>query len=96
MCCFEERDDFRRSRRDWRSCFLGNGNLITDSSGSVKRIGHGAFSECRALETLTLASGVERIEDAAFGACSALKNVTIPGSVESIGENSFVQNAELF
>lgn len=56
---------------------------------NVKKIGIGAFSECRELESVTLSHGVEEIGVSAFAFCSKLKTITIPQSVTKIMPSAF-------
>ena len=56
---------------------------------SVTTIGSYAFSECAALESITLPDALETIEKDAFNECTALKSVTIPKKVETIGDYAF-------
>lgn len=57
--------------------------------GTVETIAREAFSECVALEKVTIQKGVKEIGKSAFEYCNALKQVTIPGTVETIGEFAF-------
>ncbi len=56
---------------------------------TVKIIGGGAFSSCRALQRVELSSGVEYIEEAAFYSSKNLKSISIPASVNYIGDHAF-------
>ncbi len=56
---------------------------------SVTTIGGFAFSECAALENITLPDALETIGNFAFSECSALKSITLPKSVTAIGEQAF-------
>lgn len=57
---------------------------------SVKEIGHAAFANCYALETLTLGSGVEKIGESAFSACHSLTSIVLPASVRTIENRAFL------
>ena len=56
---------------------------------SVTTIRGYAFSECAALESITLPDALETIGNFAFYKCTALKSVTIPKKVETIGDFVF-------
>ena len=56
---------------------------------SVTTIGTNAFSECAALESITLPNALETIGNFAFYKCTALKSVTIPKKVGTIGDFAF-------
>ena len=56
---------------------------------SVTTIEAYAFSECTALESVTLPDALETIGEGAFNECTALKSITIPKKVETIGDNAF-------
>jgi len=55
----------------------------------VTSIGDGAFSNCKALTSVTIPVGVTNIGDGAFSGCSALTSITIPVGVKSIGTDVF-------
>lgn len=58
--------------------------------GNIKTIGHGAFSLCKALKTVTLEEGVETIESYAFSNTGgALTSVTLPNSLKELGSYAF-------
>lgn len=56
---------------------------------SLKRIGFDAFSDCRALETVTMKEGLETIEACAFFCNNSLKEIYIPDTVTKIGQQAF-------
>ena len=56
---------------------------------SVTTIGAYAFSECAALESITLPDALETIRNFAFSECTALKSITIPKKVGTIGDFAF-------
>lgn len=56
---------------------------------SLKRIGFDAFSDCRALETVTMKEGLETIEACAFFCNNSLKEIYIPDTVTKIGKQAF-------
>lgn len=61
-------------------------NLIL--ADSIKSIGHGAFADCEALQSVKLPNQLETISNMAFYKCG-LKSVYIPRSVLSIGNSAF-------
>ena len=55
----------------------------------VKKIGYGAFAECKSIETLVIPETVTTIENYSFSQCSQLQTTVIPDSVVSIGQYAF-------
>ena len=55
---------------------------------TVKRIGYGAFAECKSIETLVIPDTIVAIGDYAFSQCSQLSEITIPDSVVALGQYS--------
>lgn len=62
---------------------------------SVTAIGYGAFSRCRNLTNVTIATSITTIDNSAFSYCSGLTSVTIPNSVTTIGSSSFYECSSL-
>ena len=56
---------------------------------SVTTIGHGAFSGCSGLTSVSIPNSVKTICDGAFSGCSGLTSVTIPNSVTTMGDGAF-------
>lgn len=56
---------------------------------SLRRIGEGAFRECKSLTRMVLPDSVEDIGSFAFIYCTDLQEVVIPESVRHIGHNAF-------
>ena len=50
----------------------------------------GDFSECTALQKVTIPNTVTSIEHAAFGECTSLKSITIPDSVKERAYEAFI------
>lgn len=50
---------------------------------TVKRIGYGAFAECKSIETLVIPDTIVAIGDYAFSQCSQLSEITIPDSLKN-------------
>ena len=71
---------------EWNS-ISGKGVITFD--GDVTSIGYYAFSDCDALQNVTIPNSVTSIGRCAFYQCDALKSVTIPDSVTEIEENAF-------
>ena len=63
--------------------------------GSVTSIGDNTFSNCYALQSVTIPSSVTSIGDSSFYYCYSLQSVTIPSNVASIGTNTFSTCASL-
>ena len=58
-----------------------NGKGTITFSGTVTKIGEGAFYNCSSLTNITIPNGVTSIGNKAFNDCASLKSVTIPNSV---------------
>ena len=58
-------------------------------SYSVTEIGNSAFSNCGALQSLTLPNSVTSIGGYAFHSCSALQSISLPDGLTSIGNDAF-------
>ncbi len=69
--------------------FADNANLTTIDFANVTEISYSAFSNCTALETLTIPAGVETIADWAFSGCTAVETLIISEGVKTIGEATF-------
>jgi len=61
----------------------------------VTTVGGYAFSQCDALEEITLPAGLTTIGERAFSECYKLRHAAIPSGVTSIGKNAFYQCANL-
>ena len=59
------------------------------ASYSVTEIGNSAFSNCGALQSLTLPNSVTSIGSYAFQSCSALQSISLPDGLTSIGNDAF-------
>ena len=80
----------RRSLIKWQNTSTQNLDMNRDSQlRKITFIGNYAFSECRNLKNVHIASSVTRIGSFAFEDCSSLKSATIPSSVTSIGDKAF-------
>lgn len=55
----------------------------------VEYIGDGAFTNCTALESVTIGKSVKEIEHHAFTGCTSLSGVVIPDSVKTIKYDAF-------
>ena len=55
----------------------------------VTSVGHGAFSGCQSLVSITIPDCVTSIGNSAFSGCKSLVSITIPESVTSIGNSAF-------
>ena len=80
----------RRSLIKWQNTSTQNLDMNRDSQlRKITFIGNYAFSECRNLKNVHIASSVTSIGEYAFEDCSSLKSATIPSSVTSIGDKAF-------
>lgn len=71
-------------------CFRGNDDIrIVVVPKTVKNIGEGAFSNCKALRQVVMQYGLESIGDSAFAFCPSLHISRMPDSVHSIGDKLF-------
>ena len=61
----------------------------------VRKIGRGAFSDCRNLTDVTLPDTVEEIREVAFRGCTSLQTANIPASLRLMGLNAFYRDGEL-
>jgi len=56
---------------------------------TVKKIGYGAFAECKSIETLVIPETITTIENYSFSQCSQLQTIEIPDSVVALGQYAF-------
>ena len=61
----------------------------------VRKIGRGAFSDCRNLIDVTLPDTVEEIMEVAFRGCIGLQTANIPARLRFMGLNAFYRDGEL-
>ena len=61
----------------------------------IEKIPNGAFSECAALQTLTLKEGLKEIGYEAFMKCIKLNNIAFPETLEKIDAEAFAQCTSL-
>ena len=74
----------------WKNTGTQNLDMNRDSQlRKITFIGNYAFSECRNLKNIHIASSVTSIRWGAFSDCSSLTSITIPSSVTSIGRETF-------
>ena len=64
-------------------------------NGRIKKIGEGAFADCKNLEISTVPKSYEEIGKYAFRGCTGIKTFTVPDSVIRIGKMSFNGCTEL-
>ena len=76
------------SNRRYNREYAGTINAIRIGSG-VTSIGNNAFSNCYALQSLTIPDDVTSIGTYAFNNCYALQSITIPDDVTSIETYAF-------
>ena len=75
----------------WKNTSTQNLDMNRDSQlRKITSIGDDAFSDCRNLKNVHIASSVTRIGSFAFADCISLKSATIPSSVTSIGRAAFI------
>ena len=72
--------------------FTGSAFTSVTLSGRVKKIGAGAFQNCKELESVTFSDNVESIGDSAFNGCTALTSVTFGQGLQTIGVSAFAKS----
>lgn len=72
-----------------RCAFMNAGLTSLTTPESLRSIGYGAFSMCKALAAVTLNDGLTKLGAAAFRQCEALKQVNIPLSLGTIESETF-------
>ena len=72
--------------------FTGSAFTSVTLSGRVKKIGDGAFQNCKKLESVTFSDNVESIGDDAFNGCTALTSVTFGQGLKTIGISAFAKS----
>src|SRR6056300_868818 len=77
---FEYTGDIRSVPKDVISVIFNEG---------VQKINHGAFINCKSLESITLPSTVTEIDNGAFYNCSNLRGVTFNEGLQKIEERAF-------
>lgn len=76
--------------------------ILPDESGAggLKKIGFGAFSNCKQLKTVSLPNSIEEIGDEAFEDCSNLYRINIPANIKFLGTSEknmyFPASGEVF
>lgn len=78
----------------WEGAFANCSSLTDVKFKACKNIGYSAFSNCHALNHITLPSDLKTIEQSAFADCNNLHSVDFPPLLESIGTYAF-QNCAL-
>ena len=74
----------------WKNTSTQNLDMNRDSQlRKIISIGDDAFSDCRNLKNVHIASSVTRIGEGAFRDCSGLEDIHIPNSVTIIGQSAF-------
>ena len=74
----------------WKNTSTQNLDMNRDSQlRKITSIGDDAFSDCRNLKNVHIASSVTRIGEGAFRDCSGLEDIHIPNSVTIIGQSAF-------
>lgn len=99
LWCFKDCDSMTEVTIPWYvqyidSAFLGCDSLkkvVFEKNDTLIKIRDfsGAFSGCRALESVTIPEGVEAISAEAFNGCVRLTSVTLPDTIETIEESAF-------
>ncbi|MBE6683673.1 MAG: hypothetical protein E7595_05955 [Ruminococcaceae bacterium] len=56
---------------------------------SVTKLGHGAFSQCKSLTSVSLSYGLKEIGMMAFMGCEKLAKINLPSSLTTIGNAAF-------
>ena len=79
---------------DWEGTFACCYSLTDVKFKACKNIGYSAFSNCHALNHITLPSDLKTIEQSAFADCNNLHSVDFPPLLERIGTYAF-QNCAL-
>lgn len=73
----------------WEGAFANCSSLTDVKFKACKNIGYSAFSNCGALNHVTLPSDLKTIEQSAFADCNNLHSVDFPPLLESIGTYAF-------
>ena len=99
LWCFKDCDSMTEVTIPWYvqyidSAFLGCDSLkkvVFEKNNTLIKIRDfsGAFSGCRALESVTIPEGVEAISTEAFNGCVCLTSITLPDSIETIEKSAF-------
>ena len=72
--------------------FTGSAFTSVTLSGRVKKIGAGAFQNCKKLGSVVFSDNVESIGDSAFNGCTALTSVTFGQGLQTIGISAFAKS----
>ena len=88
-------NSFRGSGGDTGNPRAGDGITSVVIPIGVRKIGRGAFADCRNLISVTLPDTVEEIREVAFRGCTTLISINLPARLKLMGLNAFYLDGEL-
>ena len=86
---------FRGNSRERQNPRPGDSITSVVIPNGVRKIGRGAFSDCRNLISVTLPDTVVEIREVAFRGCTTLISANIPAGLKIMGLNAFFSDREL-
>ena len=77
------------------ACFAGTPLVEVTVPAGVESMGWGVFSECKALESVTILAQLKELPDDSFDGCEKLANVKLSSTIEIIREDAFANCTSL-